>query len=309
VSKPRLGVVIVGGAGIDYSIRGTALPSSSRPMTGDAFLRDVGGKGANQATVVARLGVHSTLIAAVGVDAEGDEVVGALRQEHVVVDRVVRNQREPTACTLICVDTHGRKLTASRPGANRTLSIEQMDQDCFQSAEVILVQLEIPISTALAVARLAHGASTCVVLDASPLSDVPDDLLQLADVISVNVDEAEVLARLQVRDPETAFAAGDAICRRGARSVTIGLQDGRVVVAQATRQWLPHPRVAVVDTTGAGDACAGAIAAALAEHRSVIDACAFGHAAAAIATTQFGARRSLPDRQALEMFLRDEARQ
>ena len=130
-----------------------------------------------------------------------------------------------------------------------------------------------------------------------------DELLSLAYLVLCNVSEAEALSRGRVKDRESAFAAADAIRKRGAANVTIGLADGRAVVTDEGREWLPAIDVTVVDTTGGGDACAGAIAVALYEGRSLVDACKFGHAASALAISRLGARASLPLREDVDALL------
>jgi hypothetical protein len=127
--------------------------------------------------------------------------------------------------------------------------------------------------------------SATFILDAAPAMEIANELIALADVVTVNSEEAQVLSQIDIDDQASALAAAHAIRRRGARAVTIGLAEGGAVVSDAGDEWLPSLPVHVIDTTGAGDACAAAIAVALAEARSFTEACVFGHAAAALATT------------------------
>lgn len=299
-----LDVLIVGGSGIDYTIRADGLPSVGHSVTGDVFLRDAGGKGLNQAIAAARLGARAGLITAVGEDAAAADVVEALEQGGIATDHVLRVSEMPTACTLICVDARGRKQTASRPGANQALKGSHMSGELLARAQVVLAQLEIPLETVLHAARLAKGAGATFMLDAAPATDIPNELIVLVDVVSLNSWEAQVVSRIDVKDRASALAAGRAIRGRGARAVTIGLAKGRAVVSDAGEEWLPSHSVRVIDTTGAGDACAAGIAVALAEARSFAEACVFGHAAAALATTRLGALASLPLRAAVHALLK-----
>jgi ribokinase len=298
-----LDVLVVGGSGIDYTIRADHLPSAGHSVTGDLFLRDAGGKGLNQAVAAARLGARVRLITAVGQDAGAEDVLAALEQAGIATDDVLRAPELPTACTLICVDAQGRKQTAARPGANLALRERHVADDLVVRAAVLCAQLEIPIETVLHAARLAARTSVTFVLDAAPAADIPEQLIALADVLTANSEEAQVLSRIDVHDRESALAAARAIRLRGARCVTVGLAEGRALVSDTGEQWLPSHRVTPVDTTGAGDACAAAIAVGLAEGRSFLDACAFGHAAAALATTRLGALASLPIRAAVDALL------
>jgi ribokinase len=303
-----LDVLVIGGAGIDYLIRGDTLPSPSHSVTGDLFLRGAGGKGLNQAVAAARLGARSALVACIGRDPEGDDVLHALREARVNTDATARVRSMPTACTLICVDAAGRKQTASRPGANLALTEDRIAGERVTHAAVVVAQLEIPVETVLFAARVAKRAGAIFLLDAAPAADVPDELLALADMVTTNDEEAEALSGIDPHDRSSALAAARAIRARGARAVTVGIADGRAVVSSAGERWLASHPVAVVDTTGAGDACAAAIAVTLAEGGSVSDACARGHAAAALATTRVGALASLPFRAAVDARMAERGR-
>jgi len=169
---------------------------------------------------------------------------------------------------------------------------------------IVVAQLEVPVATVMTAARLARNAALRFVLDTAPMTAVSDELLGLATIVTVNGKEASKLSGIEVRDRESAIAAGRAIRTRGAQRVSVGSTDGRAVIDVSTESWLPNPRGRVVDTTGAGDACAAAIVVALAEGRSFEEACRFGHAAAALATTVLGARASLPSRDSVEALLR-----
>jgi ribokinase len=150
-----LDVLVVGGSGIDYTIRADELPSARHSVTGDVFLHDAGGKGLNQAVAVARLGARAGLITAVGQDAASKDVLTALEQVGLTSDHVLRAAEMPTACTLICIDARGRKQTASRPGANLALKESHISRDLLAQAKIVLAQSEIPSETVLRAARLA----------------------------------------------------------------------------------------------------------------------------------------------------------
>jgi ribokinase len=293
-------LVVVGGAGIDYVIRAPRLPSREESPSGDVFLRDAGGKGLNQAIAASRLGMRSLLVACVGEDRAGDDVMAALAEDHVSAAGMVRTSRAPTARTLIAVDANGGKQTVSYPGANHHLTEAHVSAGLFTGAAVLLVQLEIPMPTVRHTARAARRCGALVVLDAAPARSVPGDLLQLADVVSANRVEAEELSGTSITDQHSAVAAARAILARGPRLATIGAHGGRAVVVGNWHRWLPNYDVDTVDETGAGDACAAALAVGLSEGRSFEDACELAHAAAALATTRVGARQSLPSRKALE---------
>lgn len=301
--SPPPEIVVIGGANIDYTVRGDTLPSPRHTVAGDCFLRDAGGKGLNQAVAAARLGARATLVACLGQDHAGDDVLGVLRDEAVDASAVARVPQLQTGRTLICVDTQGRKQTAWHPGANLVLTEDRIPDGILARAPVILAQLEIPVETVLHAARFAERCGVTFVLDAGPARDLPDELLALTSLLTANEDEAAVLSRVAVQDRDSAFAAARAIARRGPKSVAVGSATGRAVVSGGAELWLPNHDVTVVDTTGAGDACSAAIAVSLASGRSVFDASEVGHAAAALATTRVGARASQPSAAEVEALL------
>jgi ribokinase len=144
-----LDVLVVGGCGIDYMVRADVLPSPGHSVMGDVFVRDVGGKGLNQAIAAARLGARAALISCVGDDPEGDEVLRALAKDGVDANAVVRVGDILTARTLIGIDTRAQKQTVSYPGANRKLRDEHLTSELLSRAKVALAQLEVPTTTVL----------------------------------------------------------------------------------------------------------------------------------------------------------------
>jgi ribokinase len=239
-------IVIVGGCAIDYALRAEHLPSPGQSVNGDVFLRNAGGKGLNQPVGVVRLGALAVLIAAIGQDREGDDVLRALEQNGIGTDRIVRVEDVPTACTLICVDAQGRKQTASRPGANMALSERRLPGEFLTCATVLLTQLEIPVPTVLEAARLARRGGATVILDAAPATTIPDELIMLAGVVTANGAEARALSGIAVDNRESAVIAARAIRRRGARAVAVAAPDGRAVVTDTDEQWLPNHQVPTI---------------------------------------------------------------
>jgi ribokinase len=291
-------VVVVGGAGMDYLAKATRLPTPDEPATIETFLTVPGGKGLNQAVAAARLGARVALIAAIGADAAGEQVLDTAVREGVDVRHVVRDSTLQTAFTLINVDASGRKQTASMPRANLALTSRHVDAAALalREAAVVLVQLEIPQPVAAHALDLAVGGRARTVLDAAPATAVDPDVLDAAGIVLANATEAKALSRVDVVDRRSAAAAAESIRTRGPTAVVIGARDGRLFSMEESELWLANFPVPIVDLTGAGDAFAGAFAVALVEGQSLHEAVEFGHAAAACALTRLGALPSLPRR-------------
>lgn len=298
-------IVVVGGAGVDYVVRGPELPRPGRPAAGDVFLRHAGGKGLNQAVAAARLGMSVLLISCIGAEADGDLVLETARAEGVDVAGVVRDGTARTAVTLINVDRQGRKQTASVAGAAAHLLPSHVEAHtaALREAAVVLVQLEIPQPTAGRALDIAFAGLGRAVLDAAPATAVDDDLLDATGVLLLNADEAAVVSGVPVHDRASAELAAESIRPRGPVIVIIGAPDGRLVAGEGVDTWLPNHPVTPVDLTGAGDAFAGALAVALAEGRSIVESATFAHAAAAHATTVLGGLASQPYREDIARLL------
>ncbi|MGW4242868.1 PfkB family carbohydrate kinase, partial [Nocardia sp. NPDC004722] len=163
-------VVVVGSANMDLTVRVSGLPRPGETVSGAALERGAGGKGANQAVAARRLGARTTLIGRVG----GDEFGAALRRSlrtAGVDDSGLDSVATATGCALVIVDEHGENMITLAPGANGTLRPADLDRHAARigSADVLLLQLEVPLATALAAARLARSAGVLVVLNAAPL--------------------------------------------------------------------------------------------------------------------------------------------
>lgn len=296
-------VVVVGGVSTDHMVKGQKLPTPGESLQGDVFQEKPGGNGANQAVAAARLGAHVALIARVGTDDRGKALVKQLEAEGVDTRYIIYDPDTPTGATVIQIDDQGEKQMLGAPGANQQLTLTdvQAAAEAIASTRVLLTQLDIPLAAVTEAVRLGHQAGAQVVLDPSPVVELPDDLLRLVSVIKPNADEAEVLTGLQVHDRDSARNAAQLLLKRGVGAVAIQAgHEGNLLVWHDGESWLPQLVTESVDTTGAGDAFAGAMAVAVAEGCSLSEAGSFANAAAAIATMKLGAQASLPQREAVE---------
>lgn len=301
-------VVVVGSVNRDSVARAERLPRPGESVEGDRFLEGPGGKGGNQAVAAARLGARTALIARLGRDERGDTLLERLRAEGLGLDHVTRDETEPTGAALVIVGPDGEKQLVAALGANRRLSADDVRAagDVIRQAGVLLVQLEVPPDTVLEASRLAADAGVPVILDPAPPRTVPDELLARLAVIRPNAHEAEALTGVEVRTRESAGIAAERLLERGARAAVVQAGDAGNLLRHAGGElFLPRVPVRGVDATGAGDALAGALAARLAAGDSLERATRFAHAAAALATTGFGAQDPLPRRGAVQALLEE----
>lgn len=306
-SLPRPKIVAVGGIGIDYLARAAHLPEPGASMDGDMFIAVPGGKGANAAVAVARLDGRAALVGRVGCDSQGDTALNVLYAEGVDTRFMAADPAAPTGATVVQVGGAGEKQTISRPGANARLTREDIRaaSPAFRTARALVVQLEVPIEAVLEAVRLAHEAGAYVVLDPAPPQKLPDDIFNLTDAISLNSGEAKAITGHAVNGIEGARRAARWFIERDVGAVAVeAAGEGKLLVWRGGERVLPRLPVRVVDTTGAGDAFAAALALCLAQGYPVAHAGTFANAASALATTALGAQTALGDAQTVRKLLR-----
>ena len=302
-------VIVVGGANTDYLVRGPNLPAAGETVHGDTFQEGPGGKGANQAVAAARLKATVAFIACVGTDSRGDKLLEALAAEGVGTQYVRRTATAPTGVALVHLETGGQKQILVAPGANQELLVADVlaATEALARTRVLLTQLEVPLPAIMTAMRLAQQSGAQIILDAAPPVEVPDELLQMVDVLRANTDEAEQLTGIKPQDRESARQAIGVLRQRGVNVAIVPVgSEGNLLVGPEGEQWLPLLEVNTVDTTGAGDAFAGALAVALAEGWPLEKASPFANSAAALATTEIGAQPSLPRRDEVDALLEQQ---
>jgi ribokinase len=291
-------VVVVGSVNVDLVVTIGELPRPGETVTGGTFARHGGGKGANQAVAAARLGADVALVAAVGRDDLGAGALEELAAEGVDVSAVVRRD-EPTGVALITVDGSGENSIAVASGANAALSGEMvaaaLGERLAGAPGVVLLGFEVSDAAVLAGARAAREAGWTVVLNPAPARALPEALVALRPLLTPNADEAQALSG----SDSPADAARALAARTGAPVlVTVGA-DGALLCEGGSVDALRAAAVDVVDTTGAGDAFNGALAAELAGGAALRDAAELAILAAGRSTTRAGARGGMPLRDEL----------
>jgi len=304
MAKPS--VLVVGSSNTDMIVKVARLPQPGETLLGGEFATAGGGKGANQAVGAARAGGVVTFIARVGEDMFGQMAVDSFRSLGINTDYIVRDRTSPSGVALIIVANTGQNSIAVAPGANGKLSPADVRKakSAFRHAGVLLLQLETPLKTAAAAAKLAHAAGARVILNPAPAQPLPPSLLDGLYLLTPNEVETRLLTGIIVNSEDAAALAANKLRSRGVRNViiTLGVR-GAFVAGDGVRRFLPGHKVRAVDATGAGDVFNGALAVAIAEGKSLVDAAEFANAAAAISVTRLGAQSSAPLRKEIEQFL------
>jgi ribokinase len=294
-------VVVVGSLNADLVVRVARFPSPGETTAGEEFAIHPGGKGANQAFAAGRLGARVHMVGRVGNDDQGRLLRASLEGAGVSTAALRADASAPTGVALIAIDAAGQNQIVIVPGANGRLSPEDVERerDLIASAGLLLLQLEVPLATVEAAARLGREAGAVVVLDPAPAQTDCLRLLPLVDYVTPNESELAALGGTPGRrlDREEALGLARSLLAWGPRRVVakLGAEGAACVSADGEEIW-PGLAVTVVDTTAAGDVWNGAFATALAEGATDAEAGKFANAAAAISVTRPGAQSSMPDR-------------
>ena len=302
-------LVVLGSINADHILNLDAFPTPGETVTGHHYQVAFGGKGANQAVAAGRSGAKISFIACTGEDDIGKRIRKQLACDNIDVAPVRAVKGESTGVALIFVNAEGENVIGIHAGANAALSPEQVaaEHARIASADALLMQLESPLESVLAAAKIAHQNKTTVVLNPAPARALPDELLALVDIITPNETEAEKLTGIRVTNDDDAAKAAQALHAKGIDSVIITLGSRGVWASQQGKgQRVPGFRVKAVDTIAAGDTFNGALMTALLEEKPLPEALRFAHAAAAIAVTRKGAQPSVPWREEIDEFLRQQ---
>jgi ribokinase len=297
-------VTVVGSCNMDLVSRTDHFPRPGEHLLASAFGTFLGGKGANQAVAACRAGASVHMVARVGADGFGDEIVRTLESIGINVAGIRRDRGSPTGNASIWLDTSGQNQILVFPGANGTLGpIEALAElHDMRVGDVLLMQLEVPMRTVMEAARVGAAQGAMVVLNAAPAASLPDDLWRYIDVLVVNETEAATLS-----GGLPPIEAASALRGKGRLDVVVTLGSDGCLVTRAGDDASIHLSAftpgAVVDATGAGDAFCGAMVAQLAAGSSLQDAARSGNAAGSLAVEVLGAIPSMPSQSQIAMRL------
>lgn len=299
-------VAVVGNVNVDFVIRAKALPEPGQNVVADAMQLAPGGKGANQAVAAARLGANVYLVGRVGKDPFGSLLLRHLGQAKVDTSCVAVDTSKPTGCAFVTVLPDGENAIISALGANMALTqadIEGAFAD-LEHLDAIIVQMGIPLPCVDRVIQIGTDRDILVLLDPTPLRQGLPRLWRYASVITPNASEAEAFTGIKVTNLATAFEAAETLHARGVKRVVVKMgAKGCILFDDEGGRRVKAYQVQAVDTTGAGDTFAAALAVRLAEGASFDEAGVFASAAAAIACTKPGAEAAMPTRQQVEGFI------
>jgi ribokinase len=301
-------IVVVGSINVDLVIQAPSIPEPGETVIGQDLKMVPGGKGANQAVAAARLGSAVSLVGRLGDDDFGARLKRSLSAAKVNQGHLLETENSASGVALIVVDQAGENSIVVAPGANALVTPADVEAaaDTIAAADVLLLQLEIPLPPVLRAAELAHEHGVRVILNPAPARALPAELLALVDILIPNESETAILSGLPTVNQSQIAIAAARLRDLGVGSVILTLGERGALLVQE-RGLTRFPAFAVdrvVDTTAAGDAFVAGVGVAIAEGRSLQDAIPLANAAGALTVTRAGAQPSLPFRSEVHALLR-----
>jgi len=303
-------ISVVGSLNMDLVIRSPHIPQPGETIIGSDFETIPGGKGANQAVAAARLGGQVSMVGRVGDDAFADALLDNLASAGVDSSFVLRDERAASGVALIVVDDNGENIIVVASGANMQLTEADAEsaEQVIAASDVLILQLEVPLSVVTRAAQIAQAHQVTVVLNPAPARELPPDLLKLVDVLVPNESETALLTGLPIDSQVELEKAADNLLSSGIRSVVITLGERGAFLASTDYESKIFEAFSVqpVDTTAAGDAFVAGLAVNYGAGKTLPDAIRRGNAAGAMAALRFGAQSSLPTRKEVFELLNGE---
>ncbi|MCI2081934.1 MAG: ribokinase [Bacteroidales bacterium] len=300
-------IAVVGSCNTDMIVKSKHLPAAGETILGGDFLMSAGGKGANQAVAISRLGGNVTFICKIGDDVFGEKAMHLYAEEGIDTSNILTSSSHHSGVALISVDDNAENSIVVSPGANYDLLPEDVEKNkaLIASADILLMQLEIPIETVMRAAEIAYENGVKIVLNPAPACEVPESLLKKLFLFIPNANEASFYSGVACKDNDSVKNAAGIIHSKGVKNVIITIGDkGSLLCEDGGFKYFEAIKVHAVDTTAAGDTYCGAICQALSEGRSLDKSISFATYASALAVQKIGAQPSIPTRKELDNYMR-----
>lgn len=292
-------IIIVGSSNMDMVVKTGHIPVPGETVLSGSFFMNPGGKGANQAVTVARLGAEAIFISKLGNDVFGKQFSHLFSEEGIDTSFLISDDTLPSGVALITVDKYGENSIVVASGANASLSVNDVLDalNTISDAGIVLMQLEIPMEVVSYVSAYATERKMKLILNPAPATTLPESLLQQIDILTPNKTEASMIAGIPVDNIEDAKKAAIIICNKGVKNVIVTMGSlGAIICEEGKCSMVEARSVETIDTTAAGDVFNGALAVALSEEKDLSSAVRFACNAAAISVTRLGAQSSIPYR-------------
>jgi len=300
-------VTVVGSLNTDLVAYVSKIPRVGETLVGHRYTQSLGGKGANQAVAIAKLGMPVSLIGCVGCDDRGTELVNALSSYGVNGKNITCLHDYMTGVALIQVDSLGNNSIIVVSGANAMLSEEHINLSikAIEDASVVVAQLEVPTQSVNKALKIAKDLGKRTILNPAPADMFGDTLISYTDILVPNEIELETISRVKIEKDRDIYLAAGVLLNKGIRDLIVTLGErGCIHFNESGSKEYSARKVEAVDTTAAGDSFVGALATAICEGKDLPDAIIFANVVGALTVTKSGAMSSLPSRDDVTEFLK-----
>lgn len=293
--KPN--IVVIGSTNTDMIIKVPHIPSPGETILGGEFSIIQGGKGANQAVAAARAGGQVTFISCVGNDSFGKQSLKELAKDNIDTSAIKVAEGQPSGVAMINVSENGENSISVAPGSNNLLLPEDIEKniDIIKNADIILLQLEIPLETVRKAIRMTSSFNIPTILNPAPAQELDEEIMTNTNIITPNEQEAVQIAGFSKNSQQNSTDLLNALRAKGVKTIVMTLgEKGVVYTKNSSHAFLEGHKVNAIDTTGAGDTFNGYLAVSLAKGMSLEFAVAIANKAAALSVTRLGAQPSIP---------------
>ncbi|ANZ57428.1 ribose 5-phosphate isomerase A [Fructilactobacillus lindneri] len=305
-------IVVVGSTNVDkvlnvdkYALPGETLAINTYQQSHG------GGKGANQAIAAARSGAETTFITKLGNDEDAKMMIAGFKQDKMNVDHLITTQDHETGKAYITVDKTGQNSIYVYGGANMAMTPEDVEahRDAIANADRIIAQLEIPIPAIIAAFKIAKANGVQTILNPAPARQLPEELLQLTDIITPNETESQTLTGIEVKDEVSMLDNAMIFFEKGIKMVIITVGDkGSFYATPTEHDFIPAFKVKAVDTTAAGDTFIGALASQLAiDNSNIKEAMLYANHASSLTVQVAGAQNSIPTEAEIRNVIKQDS--
>lgn len=300
-------VLVIGSLNMDFVVNVDKPPLPGETIIADDFSLVPGGKGANQAYALGKLGVSVSMLGAVGEDEYGNKLISNLSSANVNVENIVKMNNAKTGNAFINVDKNGENTIIVVSGTNNKITKELIDKNIhlIEKAKVIVMQLEIPIEVVEYVAETAKRLGKIVVVDPAPAQiNLPENLFKNTDIMKPNETELQTISGIKIENYDDILRAAKKILQMGVKNVIVTLgENGSLLVNDNCIKRFATPQVNAIDTTAAGDSFTAGLVKSLIEEKSLEDAIKYGHIVSSIVVTRKGAQSSIPTKEEVENYI------
>lgn len=301
-------ICVLGSINIDLVTKTKAFPKAGQTVSGYEFQTFPGGKGANQAVAAGRLGAAVTFLGKVGSDAFGEMALRSLREANVDVS-YIKEEEISTGTASITVNAQGENTIIVVPGANGLVDVDYVNRNkkAIDDADILMLQLEIPMETVEWAADYAAKAGKLVILDPAPAVRLSENLLKCSGIVTPNETELAIISEMNVDDESKAMDAAKALMKQGVSTV-VHKSGGKGAYLMSDKEacLVPGFKVNVVDTTAAGDSFNAGLAVSLAKGNAMKESVRYANAVGAMAVTKMGAQSAMPTQAELKAFMENK---